>query len=143
MSVRHISAAIAAILLGGIALAAPAVASVQQSAAVTGITSGRVGPAVTALVGLVGVVIGSLALAGVGRLATGDGRRGATVALIAGMISLVLGSVFAATAAGGPGTGNGIVGSWAAMVFGLIGVILAGLTLNRARRAGTSKSGME
>ncbi|MFF0614077.1 DUF6223 family protein [Nocardia tengchongensis] len=61
---------------------------------------------------------------------------GAKVALVAGLISLVLGSVFATTAAGGPGTGNGIVGAWAAMVFWLIGVVLGGLTLNRLRQVG-------
>lgn len=136
MSIRHLPAVATAVLFGGIASAAPAAASVQQTAAVTGMTSGRVGPTLTALVGLAGVVIGSLSLARSGRLSPGTGRMGAKVALVAGLISLVLGSLFAATAAGGPGTGNGIVGAWAAMVFGLIGVVLGGLTLNRLRQVG-------
>jgi Family of unknown function (DUF6223) len=136
MSIRHLPAVAAAALLGGIALAAPAAASVQQTAAVTGMTSGRIGPTLTALVGLAGVVIGSLALARIGRMGAGNGRRGAMMALVSGLISLVLGSLFAATAAGGPGTGNGIVGSWAAMVLGLIGLVLGGLTLNRSRSVG-------
>lgn len=136
MSVRHLPTATAAALLAGFALAAPAAASVQQSAAVTGMTSGRVGPTLTALVGLVGVVAGVLALARGGRIGLGDGRRGAWVALISGLISLVLGTFFAATAQGGPGTGNGIVGAWVAMVLGVLGAALGGLALNRSGHSG-------
>ncbi|MEU2037203.1 DUF6223 family protein [Nocardia niwae] len=131
MSVRHLSAVAATALLGGITFAAPAAASVQQTAAVTGMTSGRLLPTLTALVGLVSVVFGSLALA---RTGAGSGRNLSVTALVAGLVGLILGCVFAATAAGGPGTGNGIVGSWAAMVLGLIGVVLGGLALNRSRK---------
>ncbi|WP_067834582.1 DUF6223 family protein [Nocardia lijiangensis] len=137
MSVRHLPAVAAAAMLGSIALAAPAAASVQQTAAVAGMTSGRLGPTLTALVGLVGVAIGGLARAG--RIGTDNGRRGAQVALVSGLISTVLGGLFAATADGGPGTGNGIVGAFAAVMLGLIGMVLGGLTLNRSRR--TSRTG--
>ncbi|WP_330230603.1 DUF6223 family protein [Nocardia sp. NBC_00508] len=136
MSVRRLPAVAATALLVGVMLAAPAAASVQQSAAVTGMTSGRLGPTVTALVGLASVVFGCLALGRIGGMSTGNSRKGALVALVSGLISLVLGSVFAATADGGPGTGNGIVGSWAAMAFGLIGVVLGGLALNRSGNVG-------
>ncbi|WP_433634815.1 DUF6223 family protein [Nocardia sp. CA-120079] len=136
MSIRHLPAVLAPGLLAGIVLAAPATASVQQTAAVTGMTSGRLGPSLTALVGLVGVVVGVLVLARVSRFGTGNERRGAVLALVSGLLSLVLGSVFAATADGGPGTGNGIVGAWVAMAFGLIALVLGGLGVNRSRRIG-------
>ncbi|MEU7769207.1 DUF6223 family protein [Nocardia sp. NPDC049190] len=135
MSVRHLPAVTAAALLVGIAFAAPAAASVQQTAAITGMTSGRLGPTLTALVGLLGVVIGGLALGRVGRIGTAAGRRAAIVAVVSGLVGLVLGTWFAATAGGGPGTGNGIVGAWAAMVLGVISVVLGGLVLNRSRHA--------
>lgn len=136
MSIRHLPTVLAPALLAGIVLAPPATAAIQQTAAVTGMTSARLGPTLTALVGLAGVAVGSLALARVTRVGTGNGRRGAVLALGAGLISLVLGTVFAATADGGPGTGNGIVGAWAAMAFGLIGMILGGVALNRFRSVG-------
>ncbi|MFC7447196.1 DUF6223 family protein [Rhodococcus daqingensis] len=139
MSVRNLLAVAAAALLGGVAFAAPAVAhaSVQPVAASYGMTSGRLGPTLAALVGLIGVVIGGLALArSAGRLGTGGGGRGAMAALVVGLISVVIGGVFAATADGGPGTGNGIVGALAAVLFGLIGTALGGLALSRSRRAG-------
>src|SRR6478672_10469622 len=45
MSVRHLPAAVAAAILAGFALAAPAAAQVSvESAAATGMTSGRIGP---------------------------------------------------------------------------------------------------
>ncbi|MFC9997301.1 DUF6223 family protein [Nocardia sp. NPDC127526] len=133
MSVRHLPAIVLAALIGGIAVAAPASASVQHSAAVTGMTSGRLGPTLTALVGLFAVVIGGLTWARAGRPGSGDGRRGAMVALVAGLISTVLGGVFAATADGGPGTGNGIVGAFIAVVLGVVGMVLGGLVLKRPR----------
>jgi hypothetical protein len=136
MSVRNLFAATAAALFGGVALAAPALAdaSTQSAAASYGMSSGRIGPTLTMLVGLTGVVIGALALRSAGRI--GPGGRGPMVALVTGLISTVGGGLFAATADGGPGTGNGIVGAFAAVVFGLIGTLLGGLALARSRRAG-------
>ena len=138
MSVRHLPAFVAAAVLGAIALAAPAAAAGEETA-VSGITSGRVGPTITALVGLIGVVVGSLTLARAGRIGTGNARRGAIVALGSGLISVALGGLFAATADGGPGTGNGIVGAYVAVVLGLIGLVLGGLTLNRSRAASLTR----
>lgn len=134
MPVRHLSAVLSAALLASIAAAAPAAASVHHSATAAGLPSGRLGPTVTAAVGLIAVMIGSRALARVGRSGPGNGRKTAVLALVSGLVSLGLGSVFASTADGGPGTGNGIVAAWAAMAFGLIALALGGLTLNRSRR---------
>lgn len=103
--------------------------SVLITAAVTGMTPGRLGPTLTALVGLLGVVIGGLALAR--RIGTANRRRGAIAALALGLISLVVGALFAVTADGGPGTGNGIVGAFVAVVLGLIGMVLGGLAARR------------
>lgn len=136
MPIRHLPAAVAATLLGGLTLAAPAAAtvSVHPLAAATGMTSGRLGPTLTALVGLIAVVIGGRVLARSYRNDTRSGGRGAVAALVLGLISSVAGGLFAATADGGPGTGNGIVGSWAAMGLGLTAMILGGLAMARSRR---------
>lgn len=96
MSIRHLPAAVAAAMLAGFALAAPAVAqvSVQPAAAVTGMTSGRIGPSLTALVALAGVVIGRLALArSTGRIGTGNRGRMAIVAMVSGLIGVVVGGL--------------------------------------------------
>ena len=64
-----------------------------------------------AVVGLIGAVIGGLALArSAGRIGTGNGQRGAVVALVMGPIGLVMGGLVVATADGGLGTGNGLGG---------------------------------
>ncbi|MBF6088669.1 hypothetical protein IU507_16995 [Nocardia cyriacigeorgica] len=116
---------------------APAAAAVHQVAAPTGMTSGRLGPTLTALVGLVGVIAGGLALA---RARRGEaGSRAGAIALTTGVIVVPAGAWFAATADGGPGTGNGIVGAWIAIALGLIGAALGGVSLARARgTAGTA-----
>lgn len=134
MSVRRL--ATTTVLAGGFALAVPAAAhaSTLPVAAQTGMTSGRLGPTLVALVSLIAMAIGGAALARpTGRF--GNGGRGALVALGLGLISVVVGGVLAATADGGPGTGNGIVASFAAVVFGLVSIVLGGLALSRARRA--------
>ena len=74
-----------------------------------------------AVLALVGVVIGGLALAPPNsRFGTASGRLGAIVALVAGLIAVVNGGLVLAIANGGPGTGNGVVGGAAAMVLGLM-----------------------
>ncbi|MEV6097410.1 DUF6223 family protein [Nocardia sp. NPDC051981] len=140
MAARHLPTVITTILAAGIAFAAPAAAAVQQTAAVTGMTSGRIGPSLTALVGLFSVAIGGSTLTRVARKRTGNPRRGATATLVSGLISLALGSLLAATAAGGPGTGNGIVASWAAMGLGTIGLILGGLVIGGYKPSRTVNS---
>jgi hypothetical protein len=114
-------------------------------AAITIMGSGRLGPTVAALLGLIGTVIGGLALIRSNRRnhdnadnSTTDARGRATAAFVLGLISLVLGGLFLATADGGPGTGNGVVGSGAAIVLGPIAIILGGLTRARRRAAGST-----
>src|SRR5258705_13050461 len=70
---------------------------------------GRLGATVAAVVGLISVVIGGLALArSAGRIGTGSGRLGAIVALVVGLIGMVLGGLHLARSAGfGSVTGNG------------------------------------
>jgi hypothetical protein len=109
-------------------------------ASITIMGSGRVGPTAAALLGLVGAVIGRMALTRArGRPLAGSGattieRNGANAALLLGVVSLTLGGLFLATADGGPGTGNGVVGSAAAIVLGATAMVLGWLA--RARHGG-------
>ena len=134
--VTHLLAAAA--LVGGFGLAAPAAAQVSDqppAVSVYTLTPERIAATVAAVVGLIGAVIGGLALArSAGRIGTGNGRRGAIVALVLGPIGLVIGGLVVATADGGLGTGNGLGGGVVAMVVGLIGMALGGLALARSRR---------
>jgi hypothetical protein len=98
-----------------------------------GIGSGRLLPTVAAVVGLIGVVLGGLALARHRR--AGNERAGAIVAAVLGLISLVIGGLHAANSAGGFGTGNGLAGAIVAVVLGLVGMVLGGLALARSRLA--------
>ena len=99
------------------------------------LTPERIVASAAAVVGLIGAVIGGLALArSAGRIGTGNGRRGAIVALVLGPIGLVIGGLVVATADGGLGTGNGLAGGVVAMMVGLIGMALGGLALARSRR---------
>jgi Family of unknown function (DUF6223) len=129
---------LAATLIGGFGLAAAAAAQVSdQPAPVSAftLTPERIAATLAAVVGLIGAVIGGLALArSAGRIGTGNGRRGAIVALVLGPIGLVIGGLVVATADGGLGTGNGLGGGVVAIVVGLIGMAFGGLALARARR---------
>ncbi|MBT2508351.1 hypothetical protein J7I98_21155 [Streptomyces sp. ISL-98] len=92
--VRLALAVSGAALLGVFGLAAPAAAHVSVAAGGIGTGSGRLGAIVAAVVGLIGVVIGGLALArSAGRIGTGSGRAGAIVALVVGLIGMVLGGL--------------------------------------------------
>jgi hypothetical protein len=131
MSVRHLLAAAASALLAVVALATPAAAHVlaqQGAVGATTLTAGRLWSLAAVALGLVGVVVGGLALA---RRAGGR----AVVALTAGVAGAVGGGLVVAAAEGGPGTGYGIVGGYAALVVGLVAVLLGGLALARSRRA--------
>lgn len=124
-------------LFGGLVYAVLAVAHVSEPAATTvyGLTPRRLWATTTALVALVAVVTGGLALARpASRLGTASGRLGARVALVAGLVALVNGGLNLVVATGGPGTGNGVVGGAAAFVLGLIALALGGLALARCRR---------
>lgn len=109
-------------------------------ATITILGSGRLGPTLAAVIGLVGAVIGGRALARArDRASAGTAagsttaRNGATEAVVLGLVSLGLGGLFLAAADGGPGTGNGVVGSIAALVLGPIAIALGGLARTRGR----------
>src|SRR5262245_12753218 len=106
-----------------------------ESVPVYGMTAERIVASTAALSGLVGAIIGGMALARSVRHIGNGGRRGAVVALILGPIGLVIGSLVVATADGGVGTGNGVAGGVVAILVGLIGTSLGGLVLARSRRA--------
>ena len=134
--VTHLIAA--AVLVGVVGLAVPAAAQVSDkppAVTVYTLTPERIAATVAAVLGLIGAVIGGLALArSAGRIGTGNARRGAIVALVLGPIGLVIGGLVVATADGGLGTGNGLGGGVVAMMVGLIGMALGGLALARSRR---------
>ena len=129
---------VAVALVVGFGLATPAAAQAsEQPPAVTvyTLTPERIAASLAAVAGLIGAVIGALALArSAGRIGTGDGRRGAIVALVLGPIGLVVGGLVVATADGGLGTGHGLGGGIVAIMVGLIGMALGGLALARSRR---------
>ena len=109
--------------------------SEPASTTVHGLTPRRLWATTVAVLALVGVVIGGLALARpASLLGTASGRLGAIVALVAGLTAVVNGGLNLAIANGGPGTGNGVVGGAAALVLGLIALALGGLALARCRR---------
>jgi hypothetical protein len=130
----------AAALFAGLVHAVLVTAHVSEPAATTvyGPTPRRLWATTVALLALVGVIIGALALhRSAGRIDTGIGRWRATVALVAGLIAVVGGGLNLAFATGGPGTGNGVVGGAAALVLGLAATVLGGLALSRSRRTAT------
>jgi hypothetical protein len=140
MSVRFVLAVASAALLGGFGLATPAAAHAlvqPDPASAYGWTPERIWGSAAALLALVGVVIGGLALArSAGRIGNGNGKRGAIVALVAGLTGMVIGGLVVVTADGGLGTGNGIAGGYLALALGLIAMVLGRLVLVRSRRAG-------
>jgi hypothetical protein len=101
-----------------------------------GITNGRARAIVAAVVGLISLVVGGLALArSAGRIGNGGGRAGAIVALVLGLLGIVLSVVHLGTSTGGFGTGGGRAGAIVALVLGLLGLNLGGLALARSRRS--------
>jgi Family of unknown function (DUF6223) len=100
------------------------------------ITNGRARALVAALVGLISLVIGGLALArSAGRIGAGNGRAGAIVALALGLFGMVLSVAHLGSSTGGFGSGGGRAGAIVALVLGLIGMNLGGLALARSRRS--------
>jgi Family of unknown function (DUF6223) len=134
-----LGALVAAALFVGLVHAVLVAAHVSHPAATTvhGLTPRRLWATTAALLAVVGVVIGGLALARpAGRFGVASGRLGAIAALLAGLIALINGGLNLAIANGGPGTGNGVVGAAVAVVLGLIGMALGGLALARSSRIG-------
>ena len=128
---------LAAVLIAGFSCAATAEAQVvdQPPVAPYVLTPKRMAASCSAIVGLIGAIIGGLALArSRARIGPGHGRRGATAALVTGAMAFVGGGVVAATATGGLGTGNGIAGGVVAIALGLIATSLGGLVVARSRR---------
>ncbi len=100
------------------------------------VTPGRIMASGAAVTGLIGAIIGGLALVrSADRAGVGNGRRGAIVALVLGPVGVVVGGLVVIRADGGLGTGNGLGGGVVAMIVGLIGMALGGLALARSRRA--------
>jgi len=134
-----LAALAAAALFGGLVHAVLVAAHLSEPAATTvyGLTARRLWAATVAVLALVGVVIGGLALARpASRFGAVSGRLGTIVVLVAGLIAAVNGGLVLATANGGPGSGNGVVGGAGALVLGLIAMGLGGLGLARSRRSG-------
>ena len=132
-----LAALAAAALFGGLVHGVLVAAHISEPAATTvyGLPPRRLWATTVAVLALVGVVIGGLALARPASLfGTASGRLGAILALVAGLVAVVNGGLNLAIANGGPGTGNGVVGGAAAVVLGLIAVALGGLVLARGRR---------
>jgi succinate dehydrogenase hydrophobic anchor subunit len=102
---------------------------------VYGITSKRLWASIIALLALVGVIFGWLALRkSEGRIGIRKGKRRAIVAVVAGLIAVATGGLNLALATGGPGSGNGVVAGAAAIVLGLIAIVFGGLALMRSTR---------
>ena len=104
---------------------------------VMGVTPGRVWATIAAFIGLLGVVVGGVALRrAMQSIGPGHGRKGAIVAVVAGLVAVLNGALNLAVATGGPGTGNGVVGAAGALVLGLIAAGVGVLALARSRSAG-------
>ncbi|MCZ4602334.1 DUF6223 family protein [Streptomyces sp. Lzd4kr] len=100
------------------------------------IGDGRTGANLALGVGLIGVVIGWLALARLaGRISTGNARTGGVAAVAVGLVGTALAVLHLATSSGGPGTGNGMVGAVVAIPLGLIASFLGRRALTRSRHA--------
>ncbi|WP_431968664.1 DUF6223 family protein [Actinacidiphila sp. bgisy160] len=99
------------------------------------LTPERVWAGTAAVLALLSVVLGVLALTSFARrIGTGDGRAPAIAAMAAGLVSVVNGGLVVVTADGGPGTGNGIVGGFVAVAIGLVAVVLGRQALARCSR---------
>jgi len=132
-----LAAVAAAALFAGLVHAVLVAAHVSEPAATTvyGLTPRRLWATTVAVVALIGVVSGGLALARpASRFGTASRRLEAIVALVAGLIAVVNGGLNLAIANGGPGTGNGVVGGAAAFVLGLIALALGWRALARCHR---------
>jgi len=131
-----VAALAAAAFFAGLVYAVLVAAHVSEPAASTvyGLTVRRLWATAAAVLALVGVVVGGLALVRpVSRVGTASGPLGAILPLVVGLIAAINGGLNLAVATGGPGNGNGVVGGAAAFVLGLISVATGGLALTRSR----------
>jgi len=130
--------ALAAVALFAVLVHAVLVAThLSEPAAITvhGLTPRRLWATTVAVLALIAVVIGGLALRQSGPIGSSNVGMLPIIALVAGLIAVVNGALNLTMATGGPGTGNGVVGGAAALVLGLIGMALGGLALARSRRS--------
>lgn len=128
---------VAAVLFGSLVYGVLVAAQVAEPAVATvqGPTARRLWATSVAVLALMGVIIGWLALARpAGRFGTATGQLGAIVALWSGLAAVINGALNLALANGGLGTGNGVVGGAAAFVLGLVALTLGGLARARCRR---------
>jgi hypothetical protein len=132
-----LAAVAAAAVFAGLVHAVLVAGHVSDPAAITvyGLTTRRLWATSAALMALLGVAVGGMALTRrVSRFGTASVRHAAILGLVLGLIAAVNGLLNVAIADGGPGTGNGVVGGAAAFVLGLIGVAIGGLALTRSGR---------
>ena len=101
---------------------------------VSGITSGRAATISYALMGLISVVMGWMAMARSARI--GPGRLRAIVALVCGLTGTALSIFHLTSSTGGFGTGSGKLGAIVALMLAVLGMVLGGLALTRLRRTG-------
>ena len=94
------------------------------------VPGGRLGPTITALIGVAAVVIGWRTFRRRNRLSS----RPTTVIGI-GAATVVAGVAFLVLADGGPGTGNGVIGSGAAVALGIVTILLGALARTRREPA--------
>lgn len=137
--VRLLRAAVGTALLGGFMLATPAAAHVSAqptAASVYTMSAGRLGAVTAAVLALIGVIVGILALARpTSRFGIDNGRLGANTALAAGLTATALGGLVAAASDGSLGTGNGLGGAVVALVMGLVAMTLGGRAVARSRHS--------
>ena len=100
-----------------------------------GFTAGRTRATVAAIVALISLIIGGLALRSATRIGSGNGRAGAIVSLLLGLIVIVLSVVHFGNFTGGFGSGSGRAGAIVALVLALISIILGGLALTLSHRS--------
>ncbi|WP_207515661.1 DUF6223 family protein [Longitalea luteola] len=100
---------------------------------VSGITPGRAAALLPAVMGLISVVFGCMALARVKRNSP-SGRAMAIAAIILALMGIVFSGLHLARATGAIGTGSGRLGAIVALLFSLIGVVISWLALARFRR---------
>ena len=132
-----LAAVAAAAVFAGLVHAVLVAGHVSEPAASTvyGLTTRRLWATSAALMALLGVAVGGLALTRrVSRFGTASVRRAATLGLVLGVIAAVNGLLNVAIANGGPGTGNGVVGGAAAVVLGVGAIAIGSLALARSRR---------
>jgi hypothetical protein len=91
------------------------------------ITLGRLTSLVIGLLGLIGLFIGSQALARAS-------RPKAKAALITGVLVVLLSALHISLSSGGFGTGSGKLGAIVAMLTGISDIVLGGIALARSRR---------